>query len=106
MRALRLDLHLALVHHLGLLPRGQWTPEVDSPQDVDDCIARISRAFSSTEEDLARCLPGPKRAYVFGGLATAAATFSVWLLPDIRVSRTGGCVYRAGLSRLSSCVCV
>ena len=78
-------MHLTLLRNLALLPRGQWLPEADSPHDVEECVARSSRAFAAAEQDLARCLPPAKRAYVFGGLATAAATFCIWLLPDLRV---------------------
>ena len=79
-RALRLDMLLTLLHHLVELPRGQWLPEVDSAQDVDECITRTSRTFVRAEEDLMRCLPPSQRAYVFGGLATAAATAHVVLI--------------------------
>lgn len=66
--------------------RGQWVLEVDNPQDVDECIARISRTFGRADEDIGRCLAASQRGYVFGSLAVAAATFAVWLLPDIKVS--------------------
>ena len=84
-RALRLDAHLTLLHHLARLPRGHWTPEADSPQDVEDCITALSRALSQAQEDLVRCLSPSWRGYVFGGLSAAAPTFCMWLLPDLRV---------------------
>ena len=44
----------------------------------------MCRLVGRLEEGLEPYLPPHKRAYCFGSLASAAARFAIWLLPDIR----------------------
>ena len=74
------------MHHLGDLPKGRYVCEAAEAQDVDECVGALQRAATRAEEDLAPFLPPEKRAYVFGGMAAAAARFVVWLLPELKVS--------------------
>ncbi|KAK9811074.1 hypothetical protein WJX73_000162 [Symbiochloris irregularis] len=100
-RALRLDAHLTLLYYLSRLPRGQWAPGTDNPSDVEDCLGALSRSYAQSEEDLGCALSPSKRSYVFGGLATAAATFCIWLLSDIReMDRAGAAKMQRHLTLL------
>lgn len=85
LRALRLDMLLLVVHHLGELTKGNYVCESAEAQDVEECVGALQRSASRTDEDIVPFLPSQKRAYVFGGMAAAAARFVMWLLPEITV---------------------
>lgn len=76
---------LLVVHHLGELAKGNYVCESAEAQDVEECVGALQRSASRTDEDIVPFLPSQKRAYVFGGMAAAAARFVMWLLPEIMV---------------------
>ncbi|CAL5223744.1 g6305 [Coccomyxa viridis] len=83
LRALRLDLELAVLHYLQDLPSNKWACEEEEATEVDECAGALIRAASRAEEDLAPLLPARKRAYLFTCLGFAAARTIMWLLPEI-----------------------
>ena len=85
LRALRLDMLLLVVHHLGELAKANYMCESAEARDVEDCVGALQRSASRTDEDIVPFLPSQRRAYVFGGMAAVAARFVMWLLPEIRV---------------------
>ena len=74
------------LHHLADLAKGNYVCESAEAQDVEECVGALQRSASRTDEDVAPFLPSQKRAYVFGGMAAAAARFVMWLLPELKVS--------------------
>lgn len=76
---------LLVVHHLQELAKGNYVCESAEAQDVEECVGALQRSASRTDEDVAPFLPAQKRAYVFGGMAAAAARFAMWLLPELKV---------------------
>ena len=75
---------LLVVHHLGELTKANYVCDSAEAQDVEDCVGALQRSASRTDEDIVPFLPAQKRAYVFGGMAAAAARFAMWLLPEIK----------------------
>ncbi|KAK9815816.1 hypothetical protein WJX72_010122 [[Myrmecia] bisecta] len=84
LRALRLEMHLLLIHYLQELPHSSYVCEEEDTKEVDECIGALSRFATRAEEDLSPYLPPTKRSYVFGSLASAAARMVMWLLPELR----------------------
>ena len=44
LRALRLDMLLLVIHHLGDLPKGRYVCEAAEAQDIEDCIGALQRS--------------------------------------------------------------
>ncbi|KAK9837523.1 hypothetical protein WJX81_008555 [Elliptochloris bilobata] len=84
LRALRLDQHLGVVQQLQALPEGHWVCDEEAAAEVDESVGALSRSAARADEDLAPFLAPPRRSYVFGGLAAAAARFIMWLLPELQ----------------------
>lgn len=58
---------------------------------VDESVGALSRSAARADDDLAPFLAPPRRSYVFGGLAAAAARFIMWLLPELQVRAPAAC---------------
>ena len=46
LRALRLEAHLLLVHHLAELPRSDYQCEEEDTREVDECIGALCRSVA------------------------------------------------------------
>ncbi|KAL4857163.1 Serine/threonine-protein kinase PRP4 [Chlorella vulgaris] len=83
-RALRLDMLLLVLLHLQQLPKSSYVCRAEEEaREVDECVAALARLVGRLDEGLEPYQPPHKRAYVFGCLASAAARFVIWMLPDI-----------------------